>query len=232
MTPSRTDEHGVLPNCYRCDCQPCECADGIALYHADCLDVLPLLVPGRVDLVLTDPPYGIALAEHGRNGHDWTVAGDADQTLGIAALKQCADMSTIVFASPQNPWPGQWRQHLVWDKGPAVGGGGDRRTCWKFSWELIQVRKTGPHRGQRDSSVLRYPMTQGDYHLHPNAKPLALLRYLITKASYGRVLDPFTGSGTTLRAAKDLGRRAIGIEIEEKYCEIAARRLEQEMLFT
>jgi len=69
---------------------------------------------------------------------------------------------------------------------------------------------------------------------HPSAKPVALIQYLIQKLSAANnlLLDPFLGSGTTLRACKDLGRRGIGIEIEEKYCEIAARRLEQEVLFT
>jgi site-specific DNA-methyltransferase (adenine-specific) len=96
---------------------------------------------------------------------------------------------------------------------------------------LIQVRKNKPLNGSRDSAVLKFwtgPINNG----HPAEKPLPLIAYLIGKATDPDdvVFDPFMGSGTTLRAAKDLGRKAIGIEIEERYCEIAAKRLSQMVL--
>jgi DNA modification methylase len=204
---------------------------GIVIYHGDCRDVLPTL--GAVDLVLTDPPYGIALEEHGRNGYNWTITGDEDQGVGIEVLGLVAGLPVIVFASPKKPWPGEWRQYLCWDKGPAVGGGGDRETCWKFDWELIQVARTPALAGKRESSVLRYWIGQRDYALHPNQKPVALLSYLINKAAKPSwtVLDPFMGSGSTLVAAKAMGRRGVGIETDEGYCEIAAKRLAQGVLF-
>lgn len=132
------------------------------------------------------------------------------------------------------PWPGKWRQHLVWEKGEHVSGGGDPATCWKPSWELIQVRNTGILSGPREGSVLRFAANKLDYKYHPSPKPVNLLAYLIRKVSScedDTVLDPFCGSGTTLVAAKNLGRRAIGIEIEERYCEIAADRLRQGVLW-
>ena len=204
----------------------------IQIWHADCRDVLPTIEPGTVDLVLTDPPYGIALQEHGRNGYDWTVLGDDDQSLGHLVLESCRHWPIITFASPKKPWPGQWRQHLVWDKGPAVGGGGDPKTCWKSTWELVQVTGTPVLNGSRDSAVLTYWVGQRDYHDHPCQKPVALLSYLIRKATGpdDLILDPFMGSGSTLRAAKNLGRKAIGIEIEERYVEIAVKRLHQAVL--
>lgn len=208
--------------------------DGITIYCGDCHDVLPLIDLASTSLMLTDPPYGISLEEHGRNGYDWNVAGDGSQDSGIAAIAKAraCGIPMLVFASPKKPWPGIWRQHLVWDKGPAVGGGGDPSTCWKTTWELIQAWNTGKLNGKRDSAVLTYWVGQRDFHFHPCQKPISLLSYLISKTTSAGdlVLDPFMGSGGTLRAAKDLGRRAIGIEVEERYCEIAVRRLQQSVL--
>ncbi len=206
--------------------------DGITIYHGDCLDILPLL--DSVDLMLTDPPYGIALKEHGRNGYDWTVMGDTNQEVGEAVIQfaRFQDWPIIAFAHHRKPWSGKWRQHLVWDKGPAVGGGGDPATCWKQTWELIQFVGTSKLNGPRDSAVLKFWVGQRDYHDHPCQKPVSLLSYLIEKTSvpYAVVFDPFMGSGSTLVAAMQSGRRAIGIEIEERYCEIAAKRLQQAVL--
>jgi DNA modification methylase len=222
----------ITLKCYRCKTWPCECADGITLIHGDCRKILPHLEP--VDLVLTDPPYGIELESHGQIfvRDDIHVVGDGSQELGSEVLTMCWQMSLpqVVFSSPKAPWPGYWRQWLVWDKGPSVGIGGDRETCWKFDWEIIQVRLTPPLNGQRDTSVLRFHVCAADYGLHPCQKPVQLLNYLINKVPGTNILDPFAGSGTTLVAAKQLGRKCIGIEIEEKYCEIAANRLRQEVL--
>lgn len=207
----------------------------VTIYHGDARDILPALALPDDVLVITDPPFGIALEEHGRNGYDWAIRGDEDQTVGIDVLGRfhSAGRGVVAFASPKKPWPGEWRQHLVWDKGPAVGGGGDRETCWKFDWELVQIANTPALSGKRDSSVLRYWIGQRDYALHPNQKPVPLLTYLIEKLASDNplIVDPFMGSGSTLVAAKKCGRRALGIEVEERYCEIAATRMAQGVLF-
>lgn len=207
---------------------------GIEIYRADCREVLPTL--GKVDLVLTDPPYGIGLRNGDVDGHrsnrSFEIAGDKSFQIGQYVLDCFGDMPVIAFASPWRPWSGQWRNLIVWDKGGAVGGGGDIKTCLKRSWELIQVARNKPLNGVRSESVLKCPMVPEDTTLHIAAKPVELLVWLIEKFADESdvILDPFMGSGTTLVAAKLLGRRAIGIEIEERYCEIAARRLAQGVL--
>jgi len=211
---------------------------GITIYCADCRDILPHLP--KVDLVLTDPPYGIGLSNHDTTGRTdrvsiavstYHVEGDLSDDVALSVLGWADKLPVVAFASPKNPWPGAWRQWLVWDKGGAVGGGGDVEKCWKYNWELIQVARTPRLNGGRDSSVLRYVIRQNDFNCHPTQKPIRLLKYLAWKATAPTdlILDPFMGSGTTLVAAKQLGRRAIGIEIEEKYCAIAIERLKQEV---
>lgn len=204
---------------------------GIQIFCGDCRDVLPTLPP--CDLLLTDPPYGIGLANHAagkeRADMDWTIHGDLSQSLGVEVLSS-VEGPTIAFASPRMPWPGEWRQHLVWSKGEHVGGGGDPGKCWKQDWELIQVRQTPDLKGNRDSSVLWFPAVKDDYRFHPSPKPIGLMKYLISKTNPQTIIDPFMGSGSTLLAAKLLGRRCIGIEIEKRYCEIAVQRLRQGVL--
>jgi DNA modification methylase len=208
--------------------------DGITIYHADCRDVLPTLPP--VDLVLTDPPYGIAYRS-GRTGHDGGTAlpgivGDDDTSLRDYALATIT-APAIVFGSWKVAKPVGCRAVLTWDKGDHVGMG-DLSLPWKPNTEEIYVIGDG-FVGHRGGSVLRYsaPVTWNSVNggrKHPHEKPVALISALLAKHPGDVVLDPFMGSGTTLRAAMDLGRKAIGIEIEERYCEIAVRRLQQSVL--
>jgi DNA modification methylase len=201
------------------------------LFLGDCREILPTLGTDIADAVVTDPPYGIALQENGRNGYDWTIAGDADQQLGTAVLQWAAEqgLPTVAFASAKKPWPGEWRQRLIWDKGPAVGGGGDIATCWKFCWDFVQVARTGVLNGKRDSDVLPFWVTQQDYHDHPNQKPVRLLVYLIEKVTEpgSLVLDPFMGSGSTGVACVRTGRDFIGCEIDPGHFETACKRIRE-----
>ncbi|MHC4511632.1 MAG: DNA-methyltransferase [Planctomycetota bacterium] len=206
-----------------------EC-EGIAVYCADCRELLPLIPADSIDLVLTDPPYGIRHESHGQLFRDASpISGDEGTEL-VEWLDEWAlsCYPLAAFWSPYMPPRIKWRSVLVWDKGAHVGIGGDRETCWKRDAELIGVKGNRPLTGNRDSCVLRFhavsPATSG----HFCEKPVSLMQYLIAKMSHEgeTVLDPFLGSGTTLVAAKQLNRQAIGIEIEERYCEIAAKRLE------
>ena len=202
-------------------------AEGITIYHGDCRKFAPFPVSGCV--IVTDPPYGIGFESHGqRFVGAQSVTGDNT----TAAYPWMIGMSLplVAFFSPYAPIGG-WRSVLVWEKGDDTGIGGDRETCWKRDFELIGVANNGALQGQRDSAILRFRARDRATD-HPSEKPVALMKYLIRKVcpTENMVIDPFMGSGTTLRAAKDLGRRAIGIEIEERYCEIAAKRLSQKVL--
>jgi site-specific DNA-methyltransferase (adenine-specific) len=119
---------------------------------------------------------------------------------------------------------------LVWDKGDSPGMG---RVAWPFgvSYELIYVNGEG-WSGTRRGGVLRVPHSSSVASSvgHPTPKPIALLELILIHAPAGAIADPFAGSGSTLVAAKNLGRRAIGVELEERYCEVIARRLSQGVL--
>ena len=201
-----------LPPCYRCDHQPCECADGITLYCADCRDVLPLLP--KVDLVLTDPPYP--------DYH--TDAYRYDESL----LPLLADIQTrqFIFWATRVDFPLPWTARHVWDK--RKGGAG---SAYEFIYECNGSREQWVFPFVSIQNRVRAAFAHDTYYEHPSQKPVRLMMRLAEMSKGSTILDPFTGSGTTLRAAKDLGRKAIGIEIEEKYCRIAAERLRQEVLF-
>ena len=198
---------------------------GITIYHADCRDILPHLP--KVDLVLTDPPYGINAARirnSQKNGwRDFEVNGwDIERApADVIALAIVAGSHSIVWGgnyftdvlAPTDKW-------LIWDKGQTDFSLADVEMAW-CSWKGAARRILLPR-----SIALR------DGKQHPTQKPLTVIKWCIRQApdDCNLILDPFMGSGTTLVAAKQLGRRAIGIEIEEKYCAIAVKRLSQEML--
>jgi site-specific DNA-methyltransferase (adenine-specific) len=191
---------------------------------------------GGCDLLLTDPPYGIDCALS--TGNHLMVG---NETLAIRdwALAHSFWKSAAVFGSPKAAKPDGTIITLVWSKGPFVGMG-DLSFPWKLTHEEIYILGSKEiWAGNRLESVIRidalYPNLpgankwRGEMLQHPTQKPLSLIELLILKTVAETICDPFMGSGTTLVAAKNLGRKAIGIEIEERYCEIAAKRLSQEV---
>jgi DNA modification methylase len=208
---------------------------GITIYHGDCREILPYLP--KVDLVLTDPPYGYNYKSNkqGFQGSqaDWlgkAIANDDSTKLRDYVLTWHQG-DWAVFGNIKTPHPIGFRGMVVWDKGPGVGMG-DLSFPWKPSYEFIFIGGKG-WKGDRTEGVIKncWMVAQKSFgRVHPNEKPVPLLRQLLIKTPAKTILDPFMGSGTTLRAAKDLGLQAIGIELEEKYCEIAANRLRQEVL--
>jgi site-specific DNA-methyltransferase (adenine-specific) len=208
--------------------------DNVVIYHGDCRELIGAL---EFDVVVTDPPYGMGFGS-GRGGHqgDCAVINDEDVTARDVALELTSGRPALVFGRWSCQRPGGTRALLTWEKGEHVGMG-DLALPWKPNTEEIYVIGSGFTSDRRGSSVLRYLAVAGTVRTadagrnHPTEKPVDLMRDLIGKCPPGVILDPFMGSGSTLRAAKDLGRKAIGIEIDERYCEIAAKRMGQEVLF-
>lgn len=202
--------------------------DAVKIFLGDCREIVPTL--GPVDLVLTDPPYGIS---HRSNQigplQGQGLSGDSDASLWDWAIQQFNALPAAIFG-PLRALPVGCRGAVVWDKGEGVGMG-DLTFPWRPNFEMIYIFGPG-WRGHRGSGVIRDVMVSwaSKGRLHPTQKPLGLIKHFLSKAPPGVVLDPFMGSGTTLRAAKDLGREAIGIEIEERYCEIAAKRMAQSVM--
>lgn len=202
---------------------------GITIYLGDCRDILPQLP--KVDLVLTDPPYGLKqdarrIASRGKGSEviDYGPFEWDSEPATREEIEAClhAATKTIIWGGNYFHLPPS-RAWLVWDK----INSGDFADC-ELAWTNLQMSvRLFRHMW---NGMLR-ESERDTKRVHPTQKPIALMKWCLRFAPDAQViLDPFMGSGTTLRAAKDLGRKAIGIEIEEKYCEIAVRRLSQEVL--
>ena len=210
--------------------------DLVTLYHGDCLEITEWLA---ADVLVTDPPYGIDWLTRGTYGpRGYTgkavetkhaIRGDDGVHGRDAAIKLWGNGPRIVFGSWRIPRPDPVDHRLIWHKagsppGPLraafmsqdeeiyITGSGFLKT----SPPLRSVIKTNEH---RPSEVVRVG--------HPTPKPVGLMEILIATTT-GSVADPFAGSGATLIAARNLGRRSIGVELEERYCELIAKRLSQQ----
>ena len=197
------------------------------LYHGDCLEVTEWLT---ADVLVTDPPYGIGWGLHGEHrlskskGHAG-ILNDQDTTCRDAALAAWGIKPGIVFGAWAATFPAA-RQVLIWRKPPDAGVIGST-TGYRRDTELIFLTGSWPKRSASRSSVIETDAGMGSYlNGHPHAKPVGLMNRLMEWTD-GTVADPFAGSGTTLVASKALGRRAIGVELDERYCELAASRLAQ-----
>jgi DNA modification methylase len=197
--------------------------DYVTLYHGDCRAILPG-VGG--DVMVTDPPYGMAYSS-GWSGA--SVAGDTTTDVRDAILNAWFPRPALVFGRWSCPRPADVRHTLIWDKGDWPGMG-DLSLPWGPSTEEIYVIGEG-FVGKRRGSIIRdTKRPSGESALHPTEKPIGLMETLLRACPPGIIVDPFAGSGSTLVAAKNLGRHAIGVEINESYCKIIATRLTQEVL--
>jgi DNA modification methylase len=212
----------------------------VTLYLGDCLTEHREWL--EADVLVTDPPYGTQFTKGNPRGgygrrqkstpEGFIVAGDTTTETRDSALSAWGDRAVAVFSSPRAPEPpGEWLDRLIWDKvEPGMNGG-----PFRYTHENISLRGEGwRKRGASNYSVMRFPRSDGmgnaERSQHAHRKPVGLMEALIAAFPLGVVADPFAGSGSTLVAAKNLGRRVIGVELEEKYCEIAANRCSQDLL--
>lgn len=205
----------------------------IVIYHGDCAVIAPQL--GTFDLLCTDPPYGIGEAR-GKNKSRGKIAKSKDygvahwddappsqdliDALRAQANHQCIFGGNYFALPPSSCW-------LVWDK---ENGESDFADC-ELAW--TNYRRAVRRKRYRWAGMMQAAGRPKEERQHPTQKPLEVMSWAIGLCPVrpSTVFDPFMGSGTTLRACKNLGIRAVGIEREEKYCEIAARRLAQQTLF-
>ena len=228
---------------------------GIIIYHGDCLETLPNV--SDFDTVITDPPYASGArrdADKTTRGAMTRMADNADwfshdqmtgwgyswflRGLLVHIAAKLSSGGHLYCFSDWRQTPNIYailesvglrvNQCLVWDK-IAFGLG----AYWRNQHENIVFASQGqpsPMTNKGLGSVLHFNGVHASQRDHPTEKPLHLLTHIISGIPGDCILDPFMGSGTTLRAAKNLGRKAIGIEIDERYCEIAANQLSQEVL--
>jgi site-specific DNA-methyltransferase (adenine-specific) len=218
--------------------------DLVTLYHGDCREVLPLLDPASADLVMTDPPFSVPVKYHDTDGNWPRCWGDLnvlepffqDVFAKIRRVVRnggqtyiCCDGETypVMFKAAYPLWS---QSHmLVWYKPSGRHGRG-----WRHSHELVlhlRTAETQYAEGFRQDVIGIMPVRTLNRQ-HPAEKPGDLWSFLsegMPKPAY-TVLDPFVGAGGLLEWARLRGQKAIGIEIEERYCEIAARRLAQGVL--
>lgn len=205
--------------------QPYYDQSGITIYHGDCLEIMPQL--SKVDLVLTDPPYMEYQSNYRHLKHK-RIEKPQNIFVTIRELIEMPLMASYIFS--------RWDLLYYMPKPKSL-------IAWvKNNWSMGDLKH---EHGRQWEAICFYPNTNHEFNkripdvihakrtlnnLHPTEKPIDLLNKIILANKGDIILDPFMGSGTILRAAKDLGRKAIGIEIEEKYCEIAVKRLAQEVL--
>jgi hypothetical protein len=212
--------------------------DSVCIVHGDCREILPFI---EADVMLTDPPYGIQGGRGSGNrargkglyqADGWEDTPDYIRSVCVPVIESAVKRFSVVILTPGIPalrlYPPADDIGCFWT--PAAVGHG--------SWGLtlfnpILFYGKDPRRGINPFPSGRQVTERPGIDGHPCPKPLQAWKWLLAKASVEAsdvIIDPFMGSGTTLRVAKDLGHRAIGIDIEERYCEIAAKRMSQSVM--
>lgn len=210
--------------------------DGITIYHGDCREIDAWLA---ADVLVTDPPYGRAWRQgelKGRLNHSAAhagIAGDDDTAVRDAALALWGGRPAVVFGDLMLAPPPGNKLTMVYRK-PSDAGARGAIAGFRRDAEAIYLLGAWPSGLGGMSSVLTTgarcqgnPSGAAGRYGHPHAKPVDVMETLIAACPPGVIADPFAGSGSTLIAARNLGRRTIGVEVDERYAERAARRLSQ-----
>lgn len=211
--------------------------DSVTLYHGDCREITEWL---QADVLVTDPPYGVRWeSKFGDNSGPRSrrskqadvIASDDTPQARDDVLTAWGERPAIVFGSWRVARPARLHSLLIWHKDGAFSGL-LRAPFFTNHEEIYALGSSWP----MPNKPLRSVLTTREHRSravrdggHPTPKPVGLMETLIA-ATEGTIADPFAGSGSTLVAAKNLGRKAIGVELEERYCEIAAKRLAQDVL--
>lgn len=221
--------------------KPYQEGGGIAIWHGDCRQVLKAMPADSVDLVVTDPPYGVDWQSNRRNVKlEKIINDDSVDWLEEAFAEVFRVMKPNTLCMSFYGWPqadafvSAWRRcgfelksHIVWVKN-TFGLGWFTRGQHEQAYLLTKGSPPKPDVAPSDVVVAAGTGNE----LHPSQKPVGCLAPYITAYSKPGdiILDPFMGSGTTLRAAKELGRRAIGIDIDQRHCDTAINVCAQQVL--
>lgn len=201
--------------------------DYVTLYQGDCRQITEWT---SADVLITDPPYGIswkrgANPTRGSKAHQG-ILNDHDTSARDEAHAIWGTRPAALFGSWRAPFPRDVKQTLVWHK-PADTGVIGSTTGYRLDTELVFLSGQWPKRPPTRSSVLSSRAGSRSYlNGHPHAKPVPIMSALI-EMTEGTIADPFAGSGSTLVAARNLGRRAIGVELDPIYCDLIVSRLAQ-----
>ena len=209
--------------------------DQVVLYHGDCLEITAWL---EADVLVTDPPYGRAWRQGdlglARNAASETgIANDQSTEVRDNALSLWGNRTAIVFGDLMLPPPTGTKLTCIYQKTPECGLRGAIAGVRRDAEAIYLIGKWPSGIGGRSSVFASRRQIAGAYGAvaanggHPHTKPGDVMEQLVEMCPPGIVTDPFAGSGSTLVAARNLGRKAVGVELEEKYCELIAKRLAQ-----
>jgi hypothetical protein len=222
--------------------QPYYSDDLVTLWHGDCREITTWL---DADVLVTDPPYGMAYVSGGPRSNNAGVRsvtpraqvhGDRDTAARDTVLALWGDRPALIFGTWKVERPPAVAQRIIWWKrntNPGMGTG----TPWSPAEEEVYVLGRGFTGRRRQNVIVTDEARASAGGLaallgHPTPKPVGLMEQLVECCPPGVIADPFAGSGATLLAARNLGRQAVGVEIEERYCELIAKRLAQGDLFS